>query len=187
MANAGPQARYEIVFGTDFSLCSERAKEIAVQYARRLDGRLHVVHVAGWLHTRDCRTLLEREVEAVVGIPVVGHHTSGSAPVELARYAFDVGAMLIVVGTHGRSGVSHAILGSTAERVLRLAHCPVLVVPPLASPNVRPAPESHPALAARPCLVCSGETEELICEGCRSRIRGEAIVRRQEEVHSGRS
>jgi nucleotide-binding universal stress UspA family protein len=44
--------------------------------------------------------------------------------------ADEVGANLIVMGSHGRTGISHAFLGSVAERTLRTASCPVLVVKP---------------------------------------------------------
>ncbi|HBE68502.1 MAG TPA: hypothetical protein DDW52_10180, partial [Planctomycetaceae bacterium] len=45
-----------------------------------------------------------------------------------ADRADELGAELIVVGSHGRTGLSRLVLGSTAERVTRLAHCAVLVV-----------------------------------------------------------
>lgn len=52
----------------------------------------------------------------------------GEPYVEIVREAERIGADLIVMGTHGRSGFSHALLGSVAEKVLRLAPCPVVVV-----------------------------------------------------------
>ncbi len=183
MTSARPKC--EIAFGTDFSQCSQRAREIAVQYARRLDATLHVVHVAGWLHAGECRSLLDHELSTITGIPVFGHHLSGSTAPELARFAFEIGAVLIVIGTHGRTGLGHAFLGSTAERVLRAAHCPVLVVPPPEWPPSLAVPEASPGAGARRCLVCSGETPELICEPCRGRIRGEAIMRQQEATRRG--
>ena len=62
-----------------------------------------------------------------------------ATPPEIARYADDQGFDLVVIGTHGRTGIAHALLGSTAEKVVRYAHCPVL--------TVRAAPED------RRCLV----------------------------------
>ena len=47
---------------------------------------------------------------------------------EILRYAADENVDLIVMGTHGRGGVSHMLLGSIAERVVRRAPCPVLTV-----------------------------------------------------------
>jgi nucleotide-binding universal stress UspA family protein len=48
--------------------------------------------------------------------------------VEIIRAARDYGVDLIVMGTHGRTGVSHILIGSVAERVVRKAPCPVLTV-----------------------------------------------------------
>ncbi len=47
---------------------------------------------------------------------------------EIIRKAEEIGASLIVVGTHGRTGLDHLIFGSTAERVVRSAACPVLTI-----------------------------------------------------------
>ena len=49
---------------------------------------------------------------------------------EICGYATDTGIDLIVIGTHGRSGLSHVLLGSVAEKVVRKANCPVLTVRP---------------------------------------------------------
>jgi len=49
---------------------------------------------------------------------------------EIVNYANDIGAGMIVMSTHGYSGLKHALLGSTTEAVLRLADCPVLSIPP---------------------------------------------------------
>jgi universal stress protein A len=53
---------------------------------------------------------------------------AGDAATEIARAAADRGADLIVIATHGRTGLKHLLMGSTAERVIRHVHCPVLVV-----------------------------------------------------------
>jgi len=47
---------------------------------------------------------------------------------EIARYAKEIDAGLVVLATHGQTGLKHLLLGSVAERVVRLAHCPVLVL-----------------------------------------------------------
>ena len=54
---------------------------------------------------------------------------------EIVVVAADIGADLIVLARHGSSGIRHAFMGSTAESVLRHASCPVLVLPPLATPQ----------------------------------------------------
>jgi universal stress protein A len=48
---------------------------------------------------------------------------------EIIRMADKTAASMIVLGTHGRSGLGRLVFGSTAERVVRVAHCPVLTVP----------------------------------------------------------
>jgi nucleotide-binding universal stress UspA family protein len=53
----------------------------------------------------------------------------GSAATEIVQRARDLAADLIVIGTHGRRGLAHALLGSVAERVVQRAPCPVLTVP----------------------------------------------------------
>jgi universal stress protein A len=52
----------------------------------------------------------------------------GRAPDEIVAVARETGADLIVISTHGRSGLAHVLLGSTAEKVARQAPCPVLIV-----------------------------------------------------------
>jgi nucleotide-binding universal stress UspA family protein len=52
----------------------------------------------------------------------------GSAPDEIQEYARRESIDLIVMGTHGRGGVAHALMGSVAEKVVRSAACPVLTV-----------------------------------------------------------
>ena len=58
------------------------------------------------------------------------HVELGRPYVEIVRYARKVSADLIVIGTHGRSGLSHVLLGSVTEKVVRKASCPVLTVRP---------------------------------------------------------
>ena len=96
-----------------------------------------------------------------------------------ARHRID----LIVVGTHGRTGVSHALLGSVAEAVVRRAPCLVLTVP-----VVSPAPAAPPATPAREvCVVCGWHSPDLICAPCRAHIRGEALQHKRAEEHGGRT
>lgn len=54
--------------------------------------------------------------------------TVGDPGEEIAAYAVDNGAELIVLPSHGRTGIRRLLIGSTTERVVRLAHCPVLVL-----------------------------------------------------------
>ena len=61
-------------------------------------------------------------------VPVETRVTVGEAVWEICRMAEQEHADLIVMGSHGRTGLSHVVLGSVAERVVRHASCPVLVV-----------------------------------------------------------
>ena len=56
---------------------------------------------------------------------------------EICAAADELGVDLIVIGTHGRGGLSHALLGSVAEKVVRKAPCPVLTVQPADALDVR--------------------------------------------------
>jgi nucleotide-binding universal stress UspA family protein len=63
------------------------------------------------------------------GIPCRATQIEGRPAAEIVRHAAEIGADMIVIGTHGRTGLAHAVLGSVAERVVRQAACPVLTVP----------------------------------------------------------
>jgi hypothetical protein len=110
---------------------------------------------------------------------------AGDAANEIARYAREHGVDLIVIGTHGRTGMSRALLGSVAERVIRTAPCPVLVVPASASGSREVEQPFLPPSLSR-CLVCREPSLDLICRPCRARIRGEALRVKQEEEPGGR-
>jgi len=71
--------------------------------------------------------LLRPELEGIVPITSIGH---GRASTAIIEYASDHDIDLIVIATHGRTGIEHLIFGSTAERVVRESPCPVLTVRP---------------------------------------------------------
>ena len=66
---------------------------------------------------------------ASLGVPVQSYVATGIPSEEVSAVARTQGAELIVVGTRGKTGLEHVLLGSTAERVIRMAPCPVLTVP----------------------------------------------------------
>ena len=118
-----------------------RAVERGEELARRLGAELVLLHVAG-VPVAGSRTATsahagaERELEATV--EEVVHHgvkarsllREGAPDEEIIAAAAAERASLIVVGTHGRTGLAHVLLGSVAERVVRAAPCPVLTVGP---------------------------------------------------------
>jgi nucleotide-binding universal stress UspA family protein len=177
----------DVLFATDFSAASEEAARVAREMARQWGARLHVVHVVppvtdpGW-GADQLKRLAGPPAE---GIQIETALLSGRPARAILSYARDKGVGLIVLGTHGRTGVSRAMLGSVAESVVRMAHCPVLTVP---GPGGAPAPAAAAAeaAAAHRCIVCARETEELVCEPCRARIRGEALERKIEAERAGR-
>ena len=63
------------------------------------------------------------------GLPCQTRMLEGTTYEEIVREARDSASDLIVIGTHGRRGLAHAMLGSVAERVVQRASCPVLSVP----------------------------------------------------------
>lgn len=70
----------------------------------------------------------QREVQSVGVGRVTTKLLTGSAATEIVDFARDGGFDLIVMGTHGRKGLTHFLMGSVAERVVRLAPCPVMTV-----------------------------------------------------------
>jgi universal stress protein A len=180
----------EILFPTDFSPASEAAGRIARAMALEARARLHVLHVVP--PVTDPSSYSERLAHAAQGLAeglrVETALRTGLAGRTIVDYAREKGIGLVVLGSHGRTGWSHAILGSVAETVVRLAPCPILTVP---AGSLEPAAAAGPAAAAappppRPCLVCGKPSDELICEPCRAHIRAEAMDQKREAERPGR-
>jgi nucleotide-binding universal stress UspA family protein len=138
-----------ILIATDFSEQATLALKIAARMARQFHSRLHVLYVesrpiyapgAGvlvpLLETVDIEQARERLHEYAVAIPelrITRHEeivSSGPTVAALYEAAETSGVDLVVVGSHGRSGLRKAVLGSVAEAAVRGLHCPVLVVGP---------------------------------------------------------
>jgi len=141
-----------VLVATDFSPASAAALTYGRELASSFGAQLLVAHVAGNVLTRayaggdgisfvdpalqrtmeaDARARLElvisiedREQRGVRAIVLA----SNSPAAAIVEYAEEEGVDLIVLGTHGRGGVAHLLLGSVAERVVRTAPCPVLTV-----------------------------------------------------------
>jgi nucleotide-binding universal stress UspA family protein len=136
----------------DFSDASRAAMEIAADLTKRFGGELVLLHaypVPGYtfpdgsvvasprmmqeLADQAKRHLEEWRVEAerlVGGTHVSAEIAVGEPAAEILEVARARGMDLVVMGTHGRTGLEHALMGSIAERVVRRAHCPVLTVRP---------------------------------------------------------
>lgn len=137
---------------TDFSSCARKAAETALMFAEHFGGRIIFFHVLdlyasytiAYAHELGVSVptpppspeALEPEWEAFLsGLPLdradwekgAGEGQAASA---IALQAERIGADMIIMGTHGRSGLPHMLLGSVAEKVVRTASCPVLTVRP---------------------------------------------------------
>jgi nucleotide-binding universal stress UspA family protein len=124
-----------VLAGTDFSPASEVAARQALGVARRAGARLVLAHAAALPDERlpasvaDDRAQLGEIGERLRGQGAEISHVlvDGFADDALATAAHDLGADLIVTGAHGRRGLGRLLLGSTAERIIRIATVPVLV------------------------------------------------------------
>jgi nucleotide-binding universal stress UspA family protein len=127
-----------ILFATDFSSCAEHAEEYVALFARTYGATIHVLHVleiyegvyASVQDHRETDGQLARVVQHLQQRTVLATHqqTAGIPDVLICEAAEENRSDLIVLGTHGRTGLQHILLGSTAERVLTMAPCPVLTV-----------------------------------------------------------
>jgi len=179
----------DILYATDFSDASRLAGETAADFARMFGARLHVLHVVPPVTDPTPAPVALRAVTAELdkGLSIVTAIASGRVARQIVDYARRHAIDLIVLGTHGRTGVSHALLGSVAEAVTRRAPCRVLTVPAaLLGKSTAPTPIEEPEERTS-CTVCARETQdELICEACRAKIRGEALDRKLRTERAGR-
>jgi nucleotide-binding universal stress UspA family protein len=140
----------KILAPTDFSTHAAQAVRYACGLAERLGAELHLLHVLAEVLPSGPDPLLmpvlppeyyrETEEQSRVALaelfdPAWGHPRAiesavrWDSPVEgVVEYARDRAIDLIVIATHGRTGLSHVLLGSVAERIVREAPCPVLII-----------------------------------------------------------
>jgi nucleotide-binding universal stress UspA family protein len=138
-----------IVWATDGSEHADRALDYATAIADREHSHLHVVHIVELLvggRVAGQRVFLnEDQIDAKIkeqaqqasaehGIQATVHMTpsgTGNIADRIAEIAADSRADLIVVGTRGHSPIGGLVLGSVTQRLLHVASCPVLAVPPI--------------------------------------------------------
>lgn len=162
------------------------AGHTAAALVQQFGARLTVLHVIPPVTDPSTAEGLRAIVaELAPGVAVESQVVSGVPARQIVKYARGHGVDLIVMGTHGRTGVSRALLGSVAEAVVRRAPCRVLTVPGHLSEA--PPVESDELEEAGPtCIVCRSSSADLICSSCRARIRGEAIERKRQAERAGR-
>jgi nucleotide-binding universal stress UspA family protein len=139
-----------ILFATDFSEASQPALPYAAAIARRYDSQLHIAHITSpasyvissqpgdpvtldSIHQAALADARQRMETLASHLKTVPHHTylrEGEVWESLSDLIQAHEIDLLVVGTHGRTGVEKLLLGSKAEEILRQATCPVLTVGP---------------------------------------------------------
>ncbi len=136
-----------ILAPVDFSDCSDKAVAYAAELADKLRADLSLLYVVPDLTlampdavmpvpvaTPDMDDLVKSGRESLdkmiaeKKLTATGDVRIGSAAAEIVDAAKEAAADLIVIGTHGRGGLAHLLLGSVAEKVVRTAPCPVLTV-----------------------------------------------------------
>ena len=139
-----------ILVPTDFSATADAALDYASMLADRFGASIELLHVlddpfvadgmaaeayiseAPALRTamlQEARERLRQRASARTGIPEITTEVLfGHGARTIAEFAAERGTDLIVMGTHGRTGFAHFVLGSVAERLVRTSPCPVLTV-----------------------------------------------------------
>jgi nucleotide-binding universal stress UspA family protein len=140
-----------VLFPTDFSELSLHALGHAKSFAEAYKAELHVIHVIDeacqyWMAMGpnslpagpppdELVTAAKQEIEKFVHEHIAASSVSvrtevliGRPFMEIIRYAREQTIDMIVLGTHGRTGLKHALLGSVAEKVVRKSPCPVLTI-----------------------------------------------------------
>lgn len=146
-----------ILFATDFSEASQAALPYAAAIARRYHSQLHIAHIVSpasytipsqpsdlvtidSIHEAALADVRQRMETLSLHLETVPHHTyvrEGEVWENLSDLIQSRDIDLLVVGTHGRTGVKKLVLGSEAERILRQAPCPVLTVGPKIAGRVK--------------------------------------------------
>ena len=135
-----------ILVATDFSECAEQALDYAVALADKLGAKIHLLNVIG-IPSMGIPEVGIAVTNTLIESTVRTHHAEldklatrrASANIEcvlrtgdardlIIDVARELGADLIITGTHGRRGVRRALIGSIAESIVRTAPCPVLTI-----------------------------------------------------------
>ena len=141
-----------ILLTTDFSPNADAATGYAAELARKFGGAIQLLYVfedsalvsglpdepvitLDWVETAraERETKLAQAADKIAqtwGVQCIACLREGLGAAEILRAAKDLQSDCIVIATHGRTGFSHFLFGSVAERVVRLAHCPVLTIRP---------------------------------------------------------
>ncbi len=145
----------KILLPTDFSHTGDAALELATTLARERGAKLLIVHVeeppaaygAGEMYygmpdpvTDDLRKMLDQVGPTDSRVACERRLITGDPATAIAHLAQEEGVELIVMGTHGRTGLMRLLMGSVAEAVVRRAPCPVLTLRQPAAVEPTPTP-----------------------------------------------
>lgn len=159
-----------IAIATDFTQCTERALEHGMAVARHFGSSLHVLHLVrpsafpfspdmipalDDAAVRDCDQLIDRlrKAHQLDGIDLHQHVLQGEIHDLVGDFVRRQRIDLMVVGTHGRSGIPRLLHGSAAQQIFHSVRCPVLVVGPR-------SPGAGPRLQLRRILFCTDLSRE---------------------------
>ena len=137
-----------ILVPVDFSDCSKKALQYAIPFAREFGAGITLLHVVRLdyaagpefggmdfpLLESDCKKRAQAQLTALAEeglrkqVPTATEVRVGNEAMEIVQAARRLESDLIIISTHGRTGLKHVFMGSVAENVVRLAPCPVLVV-----------------------------------------------------------
>ena len=149
----------KILLPTDFSKYSAAAESYACEFAAKFGAELHLLHTLEQHYSltpefglgfavptqiSESKAAAEKALSGLLdpgwatNSNVIHRVIEGSPKTEIVRYARAENIDLIVISTHGRTGLSHMLIGSVAETVVRTASCPVLTVRPKGHQFVMP-------------------------------------------------
>jgi universal stress protein A len=141
----------KILVPADFSEYTESILNCAAAIARRFGSSMHLLHVVPNMDyftpyesfmaaenmvevqkgiEAEVEKDLQRVADKITGVPVTRAIRTGVAFIEIIDYVRAEGIELVVMGTHGRGGLEHILIGSVAEKVVRKSPCPVLTIRP---------------------------------------------------------
>lgn len=136
----------DVLIPTDFSEVSDQVIEIALPLAKKLEANVVFLHVMERIdHPQDMTALFDDGYEKLVdralillnnlivtakqqGIEAQSELKEGIPYIEIIKFSEQMKADFIIMGTHGRGALSHLFVGSQAERVIRMASCPVTTI-----------------------------------------------------------
>jgi nucleotide-binding universal stress UspA family protein len=206
-----------ILVPTDFSEGSNKAEDQALFLAKMFKAKIILIHViessayaldTSLIPPGDPFGLREKLVEMTEervrllkekGGEAEGICVIGVPYVEIIKAVREYDADWVIMGTHGRRGLAHVLLGSTAERVIQRVQCPVLTVK--ADKKAAAEEEKKESLEGQRrmveemvppgekkayCHLCGQVSHDIICDACKVRVQSEAFEMRQRVEKEGR-